>query len=85
MYECLIPLDIIWMDADKNVIHVAENLPFCKTQPCPDYGPDQEAQYVLEVGAGIAKQAGIRPGTRLTILFDHTPNPADARALVASR
>jgi len=75
MYECLIPLDIIWMDADRTVIDVEENLPFCKAQPCPDYGPDRDAQYVLELGAGVAKPAGIHPGARLTILFDHPPNP----------
>jgi len=75
MYECLIPLDIIWMDADKKVIHVGENLPFCQAEPCPDYAPDQDALFVLEVGAGIAKRSGIRPGMRLTILFDQTPHP----------
>ena len=76
MFGCLIPLDIIGLDADKNVVHVAENLPICKAEPCPGYGPDRDSLFVLELGAGVAKQAGIRPGIRLTILFDHQPNPS---------
>jgi hypothetical protein len=75
MYECLIPLDIIWIDAGRTVIHVEESLPICSQQPCPDYGPESDAFYVLELGAGVARQAGIRPGMRLTLLFDHPPNP----------
>jgi uncharacterized membrane protein (UPF0127 family) len=75
MFKCLIPLDIIWLDAGKNVIHLEENLPYCKAEPCPDYGPDRDALFVLELGAGVVKQAGIRPGTHLTILFDHPPDP----------
>jgi hypothetical protein len=75
MYECLIPLDLIWIDSDKTVLYVEENAPFCKTLPCPDYGPDQDSLYVLELGAGVAKEAGIRPGTHLMILFDHPPDP----------
>jgi|GEM_PF-2063380 len=75
MYLCLIPLDIIWMDAGKTVVYVGENLPVCRKEPCPDYGSDHDTLYVLELGAGVAKEAGIKPGTHLTILFDHPPNP----------
>lgn len=75
MYKCLIPLDIIWLDASRTVVHLEENLPFCKAEPCPDYGPDKNALYVLELGAGVARGAGIRPGMRLTILFDQPPDP----------
>lgn len=75
MYQCLIPLDIIWMDATRTVVHVEENLPICEAEPCPDYGPDKNALYVLELGAGVAKGAGVRPGVRLTILFDRPPDP----------
>src|SRR5207237_991481 len=75
MSECLIPLDIIWLDANRTVIYVGENLPICAKQPCPDYGPDADSLYVLEVGAGVARRSGIDLGIRLTLLFDKPPNP----------
>lgn len=75
MYECLTALDIIWLDAQRRVVHVAERLPPCRAQPCLDYGPDKDALYVLEVGPGVAAKAGIRTGVTLTLLFADPPHP----------
>jgi hypothetical protein len=75
MYECLIPLDIVWLDAGGKVIHLEPSLPVCRKLPCPDYGPDLDALYVLELAAGVAKRARLRLGDRLEMLFAETPNP----------
>lgn len=75
MYKCLIPLDIIWLDAGRKVVHIETGLPPCKALPCPDYGPSSSALYVLELGSGVAGRAGIRPGVHLEILFAEPPRP----------
>ena len=75
MYECLIPLDIAWLDGQGRVLHVEEALPVCGALPCPDYGPDLDSVYVLEIGAGLAAPSGIRSGARLEILFAQPPSP----------
>ena len=75
MYECLIPLDILWLDAAGRVIHIENALPICSALPCPDYGPDQDALYVLELGAGVAARSGLAVGQRLEILFADPPHP----------
>jgi len=75
MYECLIPLDILWLDAAARVIHIEESLPICSALPCPDYWPDGNALYVLELGSGVARKSGIREGDALELLFARSPAP----------
>jgi uncharacterized membrane protein (UPF0127 family) len=76
MYECRTALDIIWIDAHRRIVHVAPSLQPCAKLPCPDYGPEDEALYVLEVGPGVAARAGIKQGQTVTLLFAHPPNPS---------
>ena len=77
MFECLTSLDILWLDADRRVVHIEERLPVCPgpAQRCPDYGPDSETLYVLELGPGVAAASKLHAGDRLTILFAEPPNP----------
>lgn len=75
MYECRMSLDIIWLDAGRKVVHIARALPPCEVLPCPNFSPDQEALYVLEVGPGVAKRAGIQLGSTLSLLFASAPDP----------
>lgn len=67
MKNTLIPLDIIWMDSARRIVHIERNVPPCpkETVSCPSYGPQFEALYVLEVNAGIASQWGLSPGNTL--------------------
>jgi uncharacterized membrane protein (UPF0127 family) len=65
MKNTLIPLDIIWLDEQKRVVHVGPNIPPCKADPCPNYPPNAQARYVLEVAAGVAPRHGIANGSVL--------------------
>lgn len=50
------PLDILWMDRDRTILHIEENVPPCKTDPCPSYGPDvPETLYVMQTAPGFVK------------------------------
>ena len=66
MKNTLIPLDMIWIDRDRKIVFVASNVPPCKADPCPNYGPGNAAGlYVLETAAGVAAKHGANPGAAL--------------------
>ncbi|MEE8492739.1 MAG: DUF192 domain-containing protein [Nitrospirales bacterium] len=67
MKNTRIPLDIIWLDREKRIVHVEANVPIClrKDERCPQYQPNEKAWYVLEVGEGIAASLQLERGTRL--------------------
>lgn len=62
MKNTLIPLDMIWIDEGKKIVHVSSNVPPCKADPCPSYPPNANAKYVLEVAAGVAAKHGLKKG-----------------------
>ena len=67
MYQCRIPLDIIWMDASHRIVEISPDTPPCKTKAslCPNYGGHQTAQFVLELGGGEARRYGLGLGQAL--------------------
>jgi hypothetical protein len=65
MKSTLIPLDMIWLDKDRTIVHIAKNVPPCKEDPCPSYSPDRPALYVLELAAGSADRLGLKLFDRL--------------------
>jgi len=65
MKNCRFPIDIVWLDEERRVVHVADSVPFCEKDPCPVYSPMQAALYVVEMGAGQARRAGITVGSVL--------------------
>ena len=67
MYQTLIPLDMVWMDNDRQIVEIVENAPPCKTaaSQCPKYGGKQNAKFVLELAGGMARQWGLQLGQRL--------------------
>jgi hypothetical protein len=75
MKNTLIPLDMIWLDADARIVSIAHSVPPCEADPCPSYPPDQgtSATYVVEVVSGFAKQHGVSRGDVLE--FRGVPAP----------
>jgi uncharacterized protein len=69
MKNTLVPLDMIWLDSAKRVIFIAANVPPCKEDPCPSYGPDVPARYVLELRGGGAAENGITPNAQLQFVL----------------
>lgn len=62
MKDTLIPLDMVWMDDTRKVVHIEHNVPPCTADPCPRYPPGQPALYVLEVNAGYTEEVGLKSG-----------------------
>lgn len=67
MKDTKIPLDIIWIDGDKNIVHLSRDTPPCKAMPCPSYDPGKNARYVIELNGGTAEDAGILVGDKVVI------------------
>jgi uncharacterized membrane protein (UPF0127 family) len=65
MKNCRIPLDILWLNKDRQIIHMEENVPPCLDDPCPIYQPLQKALYVLELSAGFIAKEKIKLGEQL--------------------
>jgi uncharacterized membrane protein (UPF0127 family) len=59
MKNMLIPLDFLWLDREQRIVHIEENVPPCKRDPCPSYASKIPAMYVLELKAGSIKQNGL--------------------------
>ncbi len=60
MKDTLIPLDIIWINSDKNIVHIEHNVePSSYPQ---SFGSPKPAQYILEANAGWAKEKSIKIG-----------------------
>lgn len=67
MKNTKIPLDIIWMNEKKQVIHIEPNVPICTRtdDSCPQYRPNDEALYVLELAGGRAESLKLQRGSKL--------------------
>lgn len=64
MKNTYIPLDMVWLDAERRVVTVISNVLPCKTEKCPVYEPTKSALYVLEVNAGVTLEWGVKAGDR---------------------
>ena len=65
MKNTLIPLDMVWIDDQRRIAHVTSNVPPCKADPCPNYPPNANAKYVLELAAGVAAKHHLANGQAL--------------------
>jgi len=66
MKNTLIPLDIIWIDADWKVVHIASAVQPCKSEPCEVINPGAYAKYVLELNSGSTQRIGLVEGSKLS-------------------
>ena len=67
MKNTLIPLDILYFDAQRKLVSAQLDVPPCKADPCPIYPSAGPARYVLELSAGTARRIGARDGDTLAI------------------
>ena len=65
MKNTLVSLDMLWLDDEKRIIHIEANVPPCREEPCPSYGPLRAARYVLELKGGVAAELGLKISDRV--------------------
>ena len=68
MKDTLIPLDMLFFDADARLVTLLPNVPPCKADPCPVYPSTRPARYVLELNAGAAAKFGVHEGDTATFV-----------------
>ena len=68
MKNTLIPLDIIWINQNKEVVFISGNSQPCENNyPCPFINPYKNAKYVLEINGGIAEKFGLEIGDKMIL------------------
>jgi uncharacterized protein len=72
MKNTLIPLDLLYFDADGTLVQIVPRAAPCKQRDCPTY-PSQSAavRYIFEINGGEAARRQIRLGDQL--VWDESP------------
>jgi uncharacterized protein len=67
MYHCKIGLDIVWMDANHDIVEMSPNTPPCRGAytTCPTYGGHEASKYVLELPVGSIALHHLKVGQRI--------------------
>ena len=68
MKNCLIALDVAWVDAEGKVVETTEHVPPCspmRGDDCPTYGGTASSRYFIEFPAGTFKRLGLKKGDHL--------------------
>jgi len=70
MKDCLIPLDMIFIDADKNIVDIIQYATPCLEEDeddCLLYGGNSDYRYVIEMNAGQTNKNNIQIGDKVLI------------------
>ena len=67
MKNTLIPLDIIWLSSDLEIVHIEHAIP-CTEDPCQTYTPDYPARYVLETNLNFTVENSISLGDSIRLV-----------------
>ena len=71
MKNMLIPLDMLFISPDMEVVHIAENAPPCHEEDdadCPRYGDvTKVVSYVLELPAAYVEKNGVEIGDKIIL------------------
>ncbi|MCK9415500.1 MAG: DUF192 domain-containing protein [Candidatus Dojkabacteria bacterium] len=62
MKDVLIPLDILFIDSQSNIVDIKENQNPCTTSSCPLVYSNQQFMYVLEVNGGFCSENNVEVG-----------------------
>ncbi len=62
MQNTLIPLDIIWINADNKIVFIKNDAQPCLEDICESFFPNEKALYVLEINSGITEEIGLEVG-----------------------
>jgi uncharacterized membrane protein (UPF0127 family) len=72
MKNMAISLDMIFLK-DGVIKAIFADVPPCKLDPCPVYGPSLPINQVIEIPAGRAKELGLKEGDQVYLEFFYTP------------
>ena len=67
MKNTLIPLDIIWISKNEEIVFIEKNVLPCKEDPCQIYTSPKKVLYVLEINSGQTEEIRINIGDKIMI------------------
>jgi|SRR3989344_4109172 len=67
MKNTLIPLDIIWINENLEIIDIQRDAQPCTSEVCKSYSLSSEALYVLEINSGLTEKYGMNIGDKVEI------------------
>ncbi len=68
MYSMKFPIDTVWLDSGKRVVHIEEDMPPCKSLfNCRQYGTDAISMYVIEFRKGTVAKHRISTSSRISL------------------
>jgi hypothetical protein len=70
MKNTLIPLDMIFINGDRQVVDLFHDVPPCPADPCPSYTSAYPARFVLELAGGQSKKLELRVGDKIFMVID---------------
>lgn len=71
MKNCKVALDIVWLDAELRVVHIAHAQPPCPAEgECVPVQPMRVARHVVEFAGGTARAVGLEIGDRIEVLSE---------------
>lgn len=62
MKNTKVHLDIIYLNKNRQVVHIFNNAPPCTKDPCDTYRNEVPAQYILEIKGNRAKELKLKEG-----------------------
>jgi uncharacterized membrane protein (UPF0127 family) len=65
MKNTFIPLDIIWVSRDKEIVDIHAGALPCQKDPCRVITPRLPAKYVVEVNAGFTEKHKVKIGDKV--------------------
>ena len=68
MKNTLIPLDIIFINSDWQIVNIHHSAQPCIADPYESYFSDEPVRYVLEVNAGYAEKHNISEGAPIRLI-----------------
>lgn len=69
MKNTLIPLDMIFLDKEYKVVHIAKSAQPCKNDPCEVLSSVKPSMFVLEVNAGISNETQLKEGDKVDVVL----------------
>lgn len=63
MKDMNFPIDMVWLDMNKKIVYIKEHAT-PESYPA-SFGPTTQAQYVIEIGDGMARMLGLSVGDKI--------------------
>lgn len=68
MKDMLIPLDLVFIDQNYNVVDLRKNLPPCSDVVCDKIIPVTNVKYAIELNAGWLDEKGVKVGDKIEVI-----------------